>query len=74
MTGWSVAKDPKTGKLEYEIQFKRLNSELSMDVVLRRPFSDEVEDYREYKRLRQAARDALVVGEKTPAVVVSAEV
>lgn len=28
-----------------------------MDVVLRRPYSDEVEDYQEYKRLRQMARD-----------------
>lgn len=28
-----------------------------MDVVLRRPYSDEVEDYQEYKRLRQTVRD-----------------
>ena len=41
----------------YEVKFKRLASELGMDVVLRRPYSDEVEDYQEYKRLRQMARD-----------------
>ena len=29
-----------------------------MESVLRRPFSDEIEDYREYKRIRQAARSA----------------
>lgn len=40
----------------YEIHFKRLASEISMDIVLRRPYSDEIEDYREYKRIRQAAR------------------
>lgn len=28
-----------------------------MDVVLRRPFADEVEDYKEYKRLRQMHRE-----------------
>ena len=40
----------------YDIHFKRLASEVSMDLVLRRPYSDEIEDYREYKRIRQAAR------------------
>lgn len=43
----------KNQKMVYDIQFKRLSGEPSMDVVLRRPFSDEIEDYREYKRIRQ---------------------
>lgn len=29
-----------------------------MDHVLRRPFVDEVEDYKEYKRIRQGIHDA----------------
>ena len=41
----------------YEIKFKRLATELSMDLVLRRPYLDEVEDYKEYKRIRQVYRD-----------------
>ena len=55
--GWSVKMDPKTRRIAYEIHFRRLPSELPMHLVLRRPFADEVEDYREYKRLRQAVRD-----------------
>jgi hypothetical protein len=41
----------------YEISFRRLKSEIPADVVLRRPFADEVEDYKEYKRQRQIARN-----------------
>ena len=40
----------------YETHFRRLASEPSMEIVLRRPFSDEIEDYREYKRIRHAVR------------------
>lgn len=40
----------------YEVKFERLASEISMDAVLRRPFADEVEDYKEYRRLRQLYR------------------
>ena len=29
-----------------------------MDLVLRRPYSDEIEDYREYKRIRDVMRFA----------------
>ena len=59
VTGWAVTMDPKKKEMVYEINFKRLGSEPSIDVVLRRPFSDEVEDYREYKRLRQMVRAKL---------------
>lgn len=40
----------------YKVKFERLASETSMDAVLRRPFADEVEDYKEYRRLRQLYR------------------
>jgi hypothetical protein len=54
VTGWSIASRNK--EMVYEIHFRRLASEPSMEIVLRRPFSDEIEDYREYKRIRQAVR------------------
>ena len=63
----------------YEVKFKRLPSELSMDLVLRRPFSDEVEDYREYKRLRSIMRSNQEEAAKakkeatTPALTVSTD-
>lgn len=50
--------DPKTRRVIYDIQLERLSSEVDMQIVLRRPLADEVEDYKEYKRLRQVARDA----------------
>ncbi|KAK5166703.1 uncharacterized protein LTR77_008247 [Saxophila tyrrhenica] len=58
VVGWSISASPKTKRPVYEIQFKRLDSELKMSIVLRRPFADELEDYREYKRLRQAMRES----------------
>lgn len=42
----------------YEISFKRLNNEVPMKAVLRRPFANEVEDYNTYKRQRHAVREA----------------
>lgn len=41
----------------YEVKFERMVTETSMDDVLRRPFADEIEDYREYKRLRHMHRE-----------------
>lgn len=57
VTGWSIGMDPKSKSVVYDISFKRLPSELSMDLVLCRPWSDEAEDYKEYKRIRQLVRD-----------------
>ena len=54
VTGWSITMRGK--EMVYDIQFKRLASETSMDAVLRRPYSDEIEDYKEYKRIRNAIR------------------
>ncbi|KAF2860102.1 hypothetical protein K470DRAFT_217853 [Piedraia hortae CBS 480.64] len=56
VTGWRVLPDEKTKKTKYEIGFKRLENEPSMSSVLRRPTTDEVEDYTEYKRLRRRRR------------------
>ena len=64
MTGWSIAPNDKTKEMVYEIKFQRLASEPSMDVVMRRPYSDEVEDYKEFKRLRQLAREKQEEGTK----------
>jgi hypothetical protein len=62
VTGWSITLRNKD--IVYDIQFKRLASEASMDMVLRRPFSDEIEDYREYKRIRDVMRSAQKDGTK----------
>jgi hypothetical protein len=41
----------------YDITFKRLSSESSMEAVLLRPWTEEVEDYAKYKRLKRSARE-----------------
>ncbi|KAK3725463.1 hypothetical protein LTR37_000433 [Vermiconidia calcicola] len=56
VTGWSIVKTPNSKAMVYEITFKRLPSKPSQDVILRRPFSDEVEDYKEYNFIREAVR------------------
>ncbi|KAF2162122.1 hypothetical protein M409DRAFT_27502 [Zasmidium cellare ATCC 36951] len=55
--GWTIKTDPKTSETVFLITFKRLPNEVSMDTVLSRPFTDEVEDYTEYKRLRHVHRE-----------------
>lgn len=58
VVGWSIKTDEKSKQILYQIDFKRIANQLGMDVVLRRPFTDEVEDYKEYKRIRQAQHDS----------------
>jgi hypothetical protein len=41
----------------YDITFKRLSSESSMEAVLLRPSTEEVEDYAKYKRHKKSARE-----------------
>jgi hypothetical protein len=48
---------PATGRMVYDITFKRLASESSMEAVLQRPWTEEVEDYAKYKRLKRSARE-----------------
>ena len=55
--GWSVKKDAQSKKTVFTVVFKRLATEVSMDTVLCRPWSNEIDDYLEYKRLRQIARE-----------------
>lgn len=72
MTGWSITSDPKTKQMVYDIKFSRLASEPSMKQVLRRPYVEEVEDYREYKRLRQVHRDRSG-GENKPTIAITGD-
>lgn len=62
--GWSIKTDPKNAETVFLITFKRLPNERSMDLVLSRPHTDEVEDYIEYKRLRQVHREKQKEGSK----------
>ncbi|EME47406.1 hypothetical protein DOTSEDRAFT_31847 [Dothistroma septosporum NZE10] len=57
VTGWTVKQDAKTSQTVVTVSFMRLSSEVNMDAVLCRPWSDEVEDYTEYKRLRREHHD-----------------
>lgn len=66
VTGWTVKTDPKTAETVYLITFKRLPNEVSMDTVLSRPYTDEVEDYIEYKRLRHVHREKQKADSKPP--------
>ncbi|KAH9822002.1 hypothetical protein Tdes44962_MAKER04899 [Teratosphaeria destructans] len=59
VTAWSIRQDRKTKEHIYDITFTRLSTEPSMEsIVLCRPWAEEVEDYKQYKRLRQLARSA----------------
>jgi hypothetical protein len=40
----------------YIVRFRRLSTENDMSLVLCRPWSDEAEDYVEYKRIRREER------------------
>ncbi|KAK0322479.1 hypothetical protein LTR82_006438 [Friedmanniomyces endolithicus] len=57
VAGWTIKLDAKKKEMVYFISFKRLPDQVSMDEVLRRPWTEEIEDYRGYKRLRRLARD-----------------
>ena len=52
-----MKKDNKTGEVVFLVTFMRLPNQTPMEEVLARPWSDEVEDYAEYKRLRQLAKE-----------------
>jgi hypothetical protein len=58
VVGWSIKRDEKSKQVVYQINFKRLGDQTGMEQVLRRPFVDEVEDYKEYKRIRQGLLDS----------------
>jgi hypothetical protein len=54
---WSIVHIPATGRMVYDITFRRLPSEPSMEAVLQRPWTEEVEDYAKYKQLKRTARE-----------------
>jgi hypothetical protein len=57
VVSWSIVLEPATKRMVYDITFQRLFSESSMDAVLERPWTVEVEDYARYKRLKRDARE-----------------
>lgn len=63
MTGWTIKpanpKDHEGAFLLYEIKLKREPDQRPMDDVARHPLAEEIDDYKEYKRLRRAQRDML---------------
>jgi len=56
VVGWHIKYDAAKKCWSYDIEFQRLESELPITDALRRPRSDELDDYKEYKRLRHIAR------------------
>lgn len=77
VTSWSIVRDPTTKQLVYDIAFKRLATESSIDTVFQRPWTEEVEDYGRYKRLKRGARErrleaARLASQSHPGVVVTA--
>ncbi|KAK3671336.1 hypothetical protein LTR78_008796 [Recurvomyces mirabilis] len=57
VSGWSIKRDAKTKAMVYDIHFVRLPDQQPMEEVLCRPWTEEIEDYKEYKRLRFLVRD-----------------
>ncbi|KAI7313518.1 hypothetical protein KC315_g11630 [Hortaea werneckii] len=72
VSGWTVRTDPQSKQVVYEITFTRLASEPSMAQVQRRPFAEEVEDYKEYKRLRDVHRKKQI-SERPPKIAISGD-
>ncbi|KAI6868063.1 hypothetical protein KC343_g11870 [Hortaea werneckii] len=72
VSGWTVRTDQLSKQIVYEITFTRLASEPSMTQVQRRPFAEEVEDYKEYKRLRDVHRKKQS-SEKPPKIAISGD-
>jgi hypothetical protein len=56
VTGWRITQDPKTKAIHYDISFDRLPSEPPIGPVLQHPNMEELDDYREYKRIRKEIR------------------
>lgn len=58
VTGWSITFDPKTRQNNYDITFTRIEDQAPMTEVMTRPSAEDVDDYREYKRIRREVRAA----------------
>lgn len=57
VSGWRITQDPKTKAIHYDISFDRLPSEPPIGPVLEHPNMAELDDYREYKRIRKEIRE-----------------
>ncbi|KAK6432514.1 hypothetical protein LTR95_011314 [Oleoguttula sp. CCFEE 5521] len=74
VTSWAIVLDKGTKKMVYDIKFKRLPNEPSMEGVLSRPWAEELDDYRLYKRMRRDARlQAAAEAARRPDLVVSSD-
>ncbi|KAM3422761.1 hypothetical protein BST61_g245 [Cercospora zeina] len=51
IVGWSLKFDKKSNETVYIVNLKRLSGQVDFETVLARPWTDELEDYKEYKRL-----------------------
>ncbi|KAG9952593.1 hypothetical protein KCU85_g1956, partial [Aureobasidium melanogenum] len=58
VSGWRITQDPKTKEINYYISFDRLHSEPPLGPVLEHPTAEELDDYREYKRIRKELRQS----------------
>ncbi|KAI4846804.1 hypothetical protein E4T44_04863 [Aureobasidium sp. EXF-8845] len=59
ISGWRVFRDTKTNAVEYYISLDRVPSQPPMGSVLNHPLAAELDDYREYKRIRKEIRNNL---------------
>lgn len=58
IAGWSMVYNGTTRSWTYDVEFKRVETEEPMTNVLQRPIEEEMDDYKEYKRLRERAKAA----------------
>ena len=58
VVGWRIKYNGVARSWSYDIDFRRLSNQLPMSEVLHRPISDELDDYKEYKRIRQTVRSS----------------
>nr|POE73018.1 hypothetical protein CFP56_30957 [Quercus suber] len=61
VTGFTISKNKLTKAVMYDVHFKKVvsdegSADTDLESLLMRPWSDEVDDYKEYKRLRLLAR------------------
>lgn len=52
ITGWSLKTNFTSKETEYIVKFQRLPHQTGFEQVLERPWAEELEDYMEYKRIR----------------------
>nr|POE86522.1 putative transporter [Quercus suber] len=68
VTGFSITKDKLTKAIMYDIHFAKImpdevTRDIDLESLLIRPWSDEIDDYKEYKRLRRLTHAAQTAAE-----------